>query len=599
MSSAPRSAAATISAREPASGCSGERRRATRIGEAEDDAEEIVEVVGDPPGEDADCFHLLRLPELLLEAPPRRRVLHDVDAADGAPLVVAEEADRRLDDDALARLRDVGHLAPPVPRGAQGIGVGDEVAGAPLGAEKLGAVAADRFARGVPIEPLGGLVPVRDPRGRVRGDHRFVHPREERRLEAEALLGFALLGDVVPVAHDCADGRLVEEVRGRPLEPAPRAVLVANARRDLDARARRRAMRGQRCRRVVRVEEITRQLADELVGGVAEDPFEARARVDEALVLVDEDDGVVAVLDEGAEAALARLEAHGVARRRRCDLANRREDRRAVAEGHARRHDFDLEDLAALPLVVPAANGSVDARPARAESGDVRHEARGLVRRTQLARVHREELLARVAVRGGHLVVDGEDLEGDLVEHPRRGRPLLEECSVGVVHAPHANMRAKRHGLGYVRAHAPPPVRDRTPARLCRRRRNVVRRAPCAGDTGSDLRDDLRIRRAGSDDRGARRRSDERRDPHARGGFARPARLHGHGVGGVPAAVSRGDARASLVPLRPGARELRLGAHGRSALRDGRVGRRDGVRPRDLGRARPHEGARCARTGDG
>ncbi len=55
-----------------------------------------------------------------------------------------------------------------------------------------------------------------------------------------------------------------------------------------------------------------------------------------------------------------------------------------------------------------------------------------------------------------------------------------------------------------------------------------------------------------------------------------------HGIGRVPAALPTGNARAALVPVRPGARELRRGAEGRRGLRHGRLGRRDGLRASDL-----------------
>ena len=423
-----------ISPSDPASGWSGDSRRKTRIGEAEDDAEEVVEVVSNPAGEDADRLHLLRLPELLLEAAPRGRVLHHVDAGEGATRFVVEQAYRRLDDDSLAGLGDVRHLAAPLPRRPQASGVRDVIAGSPFRAQELRAIAANRLGRGVAVEAFGRFVPVSDLRSDVGRDDRLIHLREDGRLEAEALLGFALRRHVVTVADDPAHRRLMQEVRGRPFEPAPGAVLVPDARGDLDGRPRWRTVRRERGGRVVGVKELERQLAEDLCRTIAEDALEVRAHVPKVLALVDDDHGVGAVLDERAEAVLARLDARGVARRNRADLADGREDRRVTEEGHASRHDLDLEDFAVLSPVVPALGGRVDPPAAREKFGDVRRERRSVLGQSQLAGVHREELLPAIAVGCAHRVVDGEDREADLIEHPGGARSQLEEGPVRVLH---------------------------------------------------------------------------------------------------------------------------------------------------------------------
>ena len=58
---------------------------------ANDDVQQIIEIVRDPAGELADGFHLLRLPQLLLNALLLERLAHDSsDRLDQLPLFVQE-----------------------------------------------------------------------------------------------------------------------------------------------------------------------------------------------------------------------------------------------------------------------------------------------------------------------------------------------------------------------------------------------------------------------------------------------------------------------------------------------------------------------------
>jgi hypothetical protein len=67
---------------------------------AEQDREQIVEVVGDAPGELADRLHLLRLPQLFLEPAPLRDVLRDADDAVGLAVGGVAQLVRTIEDPA-------------------------------------------------------------------------------------------------------------------------------------------------------------------------------------------------------------------------------------------------------------------------------------------------------------------------------------------------------------------------------------------------------------------------------------------------------------------------------------------------------------------
>ena len=131
----------------------------------------------------------------------------------------------------------------------------------------------------------------------------------------QRLLRLPPLGDVVPVDHQAAHHLVVEEVAHAPVEPAPGAVLVPEANADEGDLSRRRTgllEAGDSGRDVFLVEEVERNLPDQLLDAIAEDRVGVGAHVAEAVVLVDDGDGVERVLDHRAEVSLARR--HGLGR---------------------------------------------------------------------------------------------------------------------------------------------------------------------------------------------------------------------------------------------------------------------------------------------
>ena len=96
------------------------RREAPRgeLAEAEDDREQVVEVVRDPAGEEPDRLHLLRLPELLLQpaypsCPASRRCVHRVTRLIGSRQIDCSTTMR------VAVFVEVRHLAVPLALGAE------------------------------------------------------------------------------------------------------------------------------------------------------------------------------------------------------------------------------------------------------------------------------------------------------------------------------------------------------------------------------------------------------------------------------------------------------------------------------------------------
>ena len=79
MRPAARSAALRISLTRECAAMAGLQRPLHQLRVTGDDAEEVVEVVGDPPGEEAHRLHLLRLPALVLQAHLLADVHHDAD----------------------------------------------------------------------------------------------------------------------------------------------------------------------------------------------------------------------------------------------------------------------------------------------------------------------------------------------------------------------------------------------------------------------------------------------------------------------------------------------------------------------------------------
>src|SRR5262249_37054061 len=133
-------------------------------------------------------------------------------------------------------------------------------------------------------------------------------------LEARALgVRELALGDVAQVHHHRADPRLVQQVADGVLDPAPRAVLVADAyflHHDLARLTKGLVALAHRALMVLGVDELEILLAAHLVEAVAGEALEGRADVEDAArARPREEHRVGAVLDHRPEAFFAAL--HG------------------------------------------------------------------------------------------------------------------------------------------------------------------------------------------------------------------------------------------------------------------------------------------------
>ncbi len=209
-----------------AHGVAGGKLARGELGEAEDDREHVVEIVGDAAREQTDGLHLLRLPQLLLDALARRDVLHDRDAARRSPVGVQQDAERGLDRQLVARERRVDELSDPPPRRLQGGHHGVPALG-PARAKQLLAVLAERLLFGPTVQLRRGGVPVGDARAAVGCDDRLADLRERLGLEREALLGELSVGDVARVEHDGAYVGVFDQVRRSTGKRTPSAALRA------------------------------------------------------------------------------------------------------------------------------------------------------------------------------------------------------------------------------------------------------------------------------------------------------------------------------------------------------------------------------------
>ena len=91
MTDPARSAARRISSTSARAGCSGLELAEGELRVAGDRGQRVVQVVRDAAREPADRFHLLRLPELILELTAVGHVLHRPDHPPRASLSVAED----------------------------------------------------------------------------------------------------------------------------------------------------------------------------------------------------------------------------------------------------------------------------------------------------------------------------------------------------------------------------------------------------------------------------------------------------------------------------------------------------------------------------
>ena len=188
---------------------------------ADDRHQDVVEVVGDPPGHRAEALQPLRADHLRLEPFALGDVA--VDAQDRPGLApVLQQGPVALDDDRLPRPGDVGQLARPLTR----------LPHVPLGAFELSAVvvavvqevphvAAQRLRAGPAVQPFGALVPVVDHPVEVTDHDGVLGLVQQRRLGEQPLLGRAALGDVVDGPHQAgAHPRRVEQGGHRDLAVA-------------------------------------------------------------------------------------------------------------------------------------------------------------------------------------------------------------------------------------------------------------------------------------------------------------------------------------------------------------------------------------------
>ena len=118
----------------------------------------------------------------------------------------------------------------------------------------------------------------------------------------------APVGHVVEVDDDASHRGLVEQVDQARLHPAPGAVVVLDAhlRVELPAGCSITSMQGVTGEvEVVGVDHVHVVRAEERLGRSAEDALDRGADVDERTIVVEHDDDVGRVLNEGAHAALA------------------------------------------------------------------------------------------------------------------------------------------------------------------------------------------------------------------------------------------------------------------------------------------------------
>ena len=129
-------------------------------------------------------------------------------------------------------------------------------------------------------------------------------------LVGELLLELLALGDVAAVEDDAADGLVVEQVGVQDLEVTQLAVLgLQQALDDLGTAGGAGAV-GQAAQHpalLLGVQQRLERAADDLVGGVAEDPLDRRALVGDRVVGAQDGDEVGGVGDQRGEARLAGL----------------------------------------------------------------------------------------------------------------------------------------------------------------------------------------------------------------------------------------------------------------------------------------------------
>ena len=269
------------------------------VGEAGDDRERVVQLVGDARDEAAERRELLALAHPLLGPPP----LPDV-------VEVDREAVRRgvgahLEPRVAGRIELLephrhllGHRPPVLPEERRADRVGIRVPDA----------APEQLLPPAPQELLRLAVHVGEPLLAVEREEAVADGLED---VADRLLRLAPLGDVARVHDDPRHHGVVEHVLADALEHPPGAVAVAEAeleRRDgarhVPLGADRPGHRGD----VVRVDQVARVPAEQLARLVAEHPLDRGALVADPVLAVDHRHDVERVLGERAEVLLAPAE---------------------------------------------------------------------------------------------------------------------------------------------------------------------------------------------------------------------------------------------------------------------------------------------------
>ena len=149
-----------------------------------DDGQQIVEVVGDSTGQAADCVHLLRLTELLLEISALGKIDRDAHKSEDAAFLIEDRRSGKKRGECLSRLSLDEKLSRPALSGGP---THDDflamVAEEWRGSQLLGG-SANRFLGGPSVKVLGELVPEDHNTLWIRGHHCLLHGIEELRLES-------------------------------------------------------------------------------------------------------------------------------------------------------------------------------------------------------------------------------------------------------------------------------------------------------------------------------------------------------------------------------------------------------------------------------
>jgi hypothetical protein len=169
----------------------------------ENGGEDIVEIVGDATGEDAEAFKALGSEELFFELFALGDVEVEGEDGLGGALVVSDGSETCVNGDRGALFGDVVLLGLPRIFGLRGFF--DGLLEGEFASEELGSGFADGFVGGPPVEALGAAVPVADDAVEAPDDDGFVGEVDDVGLIADAVFGGALCGDVGE-GHDDAPG---------------------------------------------------------------------------------------------------------------------------------------------------------------------------------------------------------------------------------------------------------------------------------------------------------------------------------------------------------------------------------------------------------